>query len=64
MDHKINPNIFSTLHDQMKEKEYDGYHLNEDDDGEMQWVENVATKYLINITTTIRSTNHEEVVQD
>jgi hypothetical protein len=30
----------------------------------MQWVENVVTKELINITTTIKFTTHEEVVQD
>ncbi len=37
MDHQINPNTIYTLHNQMKEKEYDGYYLSEDEDGEMQW---------------------------
>ncbi len=61
MDHKINPNTFSTLDYQTKEED-DGCYLNEDEDGEMQWVENVATKELINITTIIEFTTHEEVV--
>jgi hypothetical protein len=30
----------------------------------MQWVENVGTKELINITTIIEFTTHEEVVHD
>jgi hypothetical protein len=64
MDQKINPNTFYTLHNQTKEKEDDGCYLNEDEDGEMQWVENVIAKELINITTTIQSTIHEEIVQD
>jgi hypothetical protein len=64
MDHKINPNTFYTSHNQTKEEDDDGRYLNEDEDGEMQWVENVVTKKLINITTTIEFTTQEEVVQD
>jgi hypothetical protein len=61
MDHNRNPNTFYTLHNQTKEED-DGCYLNEDEDAEMQWVENVATKELINITTIIEFTTHEEVV--
>jgi hypothetical protein len=30
----------------------------------VQWAQNVATKELINISTTIESTTHEEVAND
>ncbi len=52
MDHKTSPNSFYTLQNQTKGKKDDGYHSNENDDGEMQWVENIVAKELINLTTT------------
>ncbi len=47
MDHETSPNSFYTLQNQTKGKIIDGYHSNENDDGEMQWVENVVAKSLL-----------------
>jgi hypothetical protein len=52
MDNKTSLNSFYTLQNQTKEKKDDGYHSNENDDGEMERVENVVAKKLINKTTT------------
>jgi hypothetical protein len=51
MDHKTSPNSFYIVHNQTKKEKDDDYHSNENDDGEMQWVENVVVEELINITT-------------